>query len=133
LTKEEKGTRDEFVNEYILDFNASNAVSRMGYNKESLQMMSNAMMRDAYVIRQIEIAKKDVNKQRERRKEWCGKELMEIVKDKQNNANSRVAAIKSFSELHGLTAVVDESTIDDVIKITRLIINENNASRNTHT
>jgi hypothetical protein len=133
LTQEEKDIRDNFVNEYILDFSAVDAVVRMGYNKETSFMMVNVFMQDDYVIAGIEEARKDVNKQLERRKNWCGRELVAIVKDKQNNASARVSALKLFSEMHGITADETVGTLDDAIKITRLIIDEKHGFTNTDT
>jgi phage terminase small subunit len=133
LTQAEKDIRDNFVNEYILDFSAVDAVIRMGYNRESCHMMLNVFMQDAYVIAGIEDAKKDINRQLERRKNWCGKQLVSIVTDKQNNASARVSAIKQFSEMHGITREEIVDSLDDAIKITRLIINEKNAPTNPDT
>jgi phage terminase small subunit len=133
LTQAEQDIRDNFVNEYILDFSEADAVIRMGYNRDSCNMMLNVFMQDAYVIAGIAEAKKDINRQLERRKNWCGKQLVSIVTDKQNNASSRVSAIKQFSEMHGITREDIIDSLDDAFKITRLIINEKNASTNTNT
>jgi hypothetical protein len=131
LTQAEKDLRDHFVNEYTLDSNAKDACMRMGYNFQASDMMVKVFMQDAYVKARIAEETSDSNKQHQRRAEWCRRQLVDIVHDKQNNASARVSAIKVFAEMHGITKDSTVSNLDDAIKITRLIINEKNAANHT--
>jgi hypothetical protein len=132
LTQAEKDLRDHFVNEYTLDSNAKDACMRMGYNFQAADMMVKVFMQDAYVKQRIAEETSDANKQHQRRTEWCRRQLVDIVHDKQNNASARVSAIKVFAEMHGITKDSSVSNLDDAIKITRLIINEKNAANNSN-
>jgi hypothetical protein len=133
LTQIEKDTRNLFVDEYLLDMDALAAFSRMGYNKEACTMMRNSFMRDPYVLQRITEVGKDKGKCLENKKNWCNKQLIAIAQDKTINASARVSALKLFTELHSITKDEELSTIDDAIKITRLIINEKHAPTDTHT
>ena len=132
LTQAEKDLRDHFVNEYTLDLNAKDACMRMGYNSQASDMMVKVFMQDTYVKQRILEETSDPVKQHKRMAEWCRRQLVDIGHDKQNNASARVAAIKVFAEMQGITHDSTVSTIDDAIKITRLIINEKNGTNHTN-
>jgi hypothetical protein len=130
LTQAEKDLRDHFVSEYTLDLNAKDACMRMGYNSQASDMMVKVFMQDEYVKQRIADETSDPVKQHKRMTEWCRRQLVDIVHDKQNNASARVSAIKVFADMYGITKDSTVSNIDDAIKITRLIINEKHGTDN---
>jgi hypothetical protein len=53
LTKQEKATRDRFVEQYLIDYEPVSAVIRLGYQEAFAQQYAKQFMTESYTLKKI--------------------------------------------------------------------------------
>lgn len=113
LTQKDMQVRDNFVEQYFLDFMPIRAVIRLGYNETYAEHMANQFMRDSYVLNQIEHKKRNINEQEQklRLKAWVTAELMSRAQDCLSADGARISALRTLITLHGLHQPIEKSPL----------------------
>jgi phage terminase small subunit len=102
LTNAEKALRDRFVNEYVVDFSAQNAATRIGYSADYAYDMARKFMQEPYVLQKIKEAKAesgmltDTDEHKRR--------IQEMLYTEAAIGRNKVAALNSLKDLLGLNA-----------------------------
>src|SRR4051794_16083934 len=99
LTEQERILRDHFVDQYLRDFNAYQAVIRMGFQATFALHWSKLLWEDGYVQRKIQHMTRTQKVADEEAKALLENELLRIAQCGSDSA--RVSAIREFNAMKG--------------------------------
>lgn len=108
LTKQEKGLRQRFVEEYLKDFDARDACLRMGYMSQFADQYSQKFMNEPYTRKLISDREAELGiateEQQHRRRIVAG--LYREAHSRFNSGSARVAALTQLAKIVGIEAPV---------------------------
>lgn len=108
LTKVEQKLRDQFVDEYLVDYNAKDACIRMGYADTYAHSMASKFLNEPYTLKRIATREKaaglisDADKHKHRIVAGLYKEAL----SPRNSGSAKVAAYTQLAKIVGVEAPV---------------------------
>jgi phage terminase small subunit len=113
--------QNKFVDEYLVDYNATQAAIRTGYSKKTAYSQGQRLLKNVEIAAEINRRQAESSKKLQITREGLLSDLMEIAQDnKKNFPPSALKAIEMIGKWLGYDKPEDGSTVEDdtEIKIT---------------
>lgn len=117
LNGHEKQVRDQFVVQYLVDYNSVNACIRLGFKEPYARMWGPKLMAEAYVQRKLQ---EGINKRKKEAEDNPDSEQSRIMEGLRREANyygpgssqaARVAALAHLAKLNNMGVAANEGGI----------------------
>ncbi len=111
LSKADMEARDQFVDEYMTDFDALQACIRLGMTLTYAETYFKRMMVDPYVLKQIQARMRQTTQSAEKEKESDRALLLNTLRQAMQHGQyaTRVSAAARLAEIQGIAKVSDDT------------------------
>lgn len=130
MSKKLTDKQQAFIDEYLIDLNATKAAMRAGYSEETAQQIGSENLSKPVIQKAIQEAQKERREANKVTRESISKEIDTLVRTAKTIAlegnptalTSWAKALETKAKLYGLFDVESQPTPNDVTKIERVIV-----------